>query len=1347
MKNLAKIFMMVAALFAFACTTDVTEDLGVQIGDGAGQTTITLSLEESRTQLGEKAGDLYPLYWSEGDAVVVNGQVSNALTAEQAGSAGATFSFAEVVARPWCVVYPAPAAVAAEEVVEGEGETTPATVYPVNFLAAQPYTVGTFAPQAAPMYGYGAEAAEGEEAPYVQLQHLTGVLRLAVKGSVTLASVNVEAEGKIAGAFTVDCATGALVAEDSASNVVSVVLPEEGLVLNAEKATPIYVAVPAGQHGIYTVTLVSTADTENTMVVRFNSDYHPVEAGVVKEFAEFEFQANASNAQEGELVIVNAAQMKRLAQLSEVGQLGNVNKVTIGAVIDMSQVDWAPINLFPSNIVFDGGNFEISGLKAPLFNSTAATIKNVKLTGVNIVETENPQVGAIARSFFGTMTDCSATGTLVVNNTTFTTTASMDIYNVIDIGGLVGIAGGATFENCENKVNVTIKSVAAEELDPSAAIGGAVGAAHSGSSFTNVDNYGGVTIDVRETTISLRVGGIIGIMLDLSEDAATAPDVKLVTKCDNHGAITTTKETTGLSAVQFGGIASIMTYGITNFSYNHNHGAITFNDGGGSRRAGGIVATHSYSVIDNCTNNAPITNNGAAGATFLGGIIGGDVLAAITNCTNSAEGVIRNSGELTGTNNFYAGGITASDLEITHDNYVDYGYTAEDCHITNCHNHGEVIHDGSCNSIFLAGICARTTSANISRCTNTAAVKHIGVSKNNAYIAGICGRSCNSVSDCSNSAAITVGGERTLASGTLYTTGIAGTTNEAITDCENTGAITVNGDAANTTKFAVNVAGVVSVAYHKISDCSNSGSISISNMQCSVLRAAGIVNTTYAGTTAASSYKWQKLENSGDITLHNLGGWVGNTNCYIAGLVGYLHAAGSGFTTANRVELYNCKNTGDITGTSLVPGLASGTSGKEGRTIAGGCFAHQNVTYYDWNNCDNEGDLSLEIAVSSHTFIAGLSGYIAQGGGIAELTCVMQNCDNSGNITINSVKRPATDTPTAAGEGFLVGGMYGGWYHATANVLQTIKIKQCTNSGNVVLKGNNMAVTGRHLIGGISADHYASATFINCHNSGAVGMEGVVDTEGAKISTVQPSIGGIVAYIHPYRQIATDINNISYCTNSGKIYIKNIQSSGYIIMGGIVGYNQERKVSASNLDNCSNSGELSVENSAAKSGSSFAVGGIVGYSADKECTFSGEFVNTGEITISGSTGTATTYIGGVLGFTNKPISNAKSYCDIKAIGLEGKVGMIMGIARADATLASGCGIGGSLVFEQKQDKVYDDEAGVYIPGKIEDVIIPLSSSNYLNFVYAGDIPAASDEEATLLPSKPTVTNPSASTVQ
>ena len=95
MKNLTKIFLAVAvAMFAFSCVTDTTEDLGIKV-EGQGVTELTLSLEESRTHLGEKAEGVYPLYWSEGDAIAVNGVVSAPLTA--GGSATATFSFAKEV--------------------------------------------------------------------------------------------------------------------------------------------------------------------------------------------------------------------------------------------------------------------------------------------------------------------------------------------------------------------------------------------------------------------------------------------------------------------------------------------------------------------------------------------------------------------------------------------------------------------------------------------------------------------------------------------------------------------------------------------------------------------------------------------------------------------------------------------------------------------------------------------------------------------------------------------------------------------------------------------------------------------------------------------------------------------------------------------------------------------------------------------------------------------------------------------------------------------------------------------------------------------------------------------------
>ena len=59
--------------------------VGCQVGDNTDNTINTdtkgvvlgISLEQTRTSLGAKDGDRYPVYWSEGDKIVVNGVLSD----------------------------------------------------------------------------------------------------------------------------------------------------------------------------------------------------------------------------------------------------------------------------------------------------------------------------------------------------------------------------------------------------------------------------------------------------------------------------------------------------------------------------------------------------------------------------------------------------------------------------------------------------------------------------------------------------------------------------------------------------------------------------------------------------------------------------------------------------------------------------------------------------------------------------------------------------------------------------------------------------------------------------------------------------------------------------------------------------------------------------------------------------------------------------------------------------------------------------------------------------------------------------------------------------------------------
>ena len=232
MRNFTKILMAVVAMVAVSCTTDTTQDLGVDLGNNGGLTEITLSLEASRTQLGEKAGDLYPLQWSEGDKISVNGVESNALSTDEDGKTAATFSVAGELKTPYCIAYPA------------------APAGQVLFADKQVHTSNsTFASGVATMYAYA------EDGFGVSLNHLTGVLKIGVTGSakVVLAQISNANRKPIAGAFDFDFEKGEATATASSKELIEYSFGE-GVQLS-EEPTYIHAVVPAGVYDELYVTL------------------------------------------------------------------------------------------------------------------------------------------------------------------------------------------------------------------------------------------------------------------------------------------------------------------------------------------------------------------------------------------------------------------------------------------------------------------------------------------------------------------------------------------------------------------------------------------------------------------------------------------------------------------------------------------------------------------------------------------------------------------------------------------------------------------------------------------------------------------------------------------------------------------------------------------------------------------------------------------------------------------------------------------------------------------------------------------------------------------------------------
>ena len=1230
MKNLTKIFTaVVAGLLAFSCVTDTTEDLGVQIGK-SGISEIAVSLENSRTQLGEKADGVYPLYWSEGDAIAVNGVASTALSESYDGKVAAVFSFAQEVAYPLNAVYPAPAA----GVVAAEG------LFPVTFMATQPYTVGTFASGAAPMYGYVAAPAEGEEADPLQLNHLAGALRFAVKGTHKLVSMTVAAaDGKIAGNFDIDCATGALTAHEDALNSVTVTFGE-GLQLT-EEATPIYVAVPAGEYGVYTITLTDTND--ETMVVRFNSDFHPVEAGIVKEFAEFLYIPNVGAGPEGELVIVDVAGMKRLAKLSENGMLGNVTSVRVGASIDMSEVaDWHGIELFPA-ITFDGGSeagYVISGLKAPLFGAvTGATIQNVKLTDVAIVETERLFSGSlVCEAYTSTITNCSLEGTYTYANANELPADTGHTKQAA--GGLIGLAKDTNVSNCTNYATIT------------------------GAQFWAKCS------DKRFPTL----GGVIG-----TATASAAPASKeaaySVKNCTNYGSVTSAhdaKTLGGTLGVEMGGVLGRAYYvfvnNIVNGEQGTDKGAVTITAYANSPYWGGCIGWLLSCYADGVTNYAPVSFDCSLVWSCMGGVVG--TMGTSSASWSLAENFTNYGTISCGTNTKSLGGIVT--LGGVFGRSQSTAWT-----VNNCINYGDVIAQGDWSGISndswgVGGVFAECNVKKATNCKNFGNIsftstKKMNISLNVGGVAGVVNASGvvienwqNGDPDAApNSVTVNVAGN----SANNYVGGVIGCNKgKSLKNCHNHGNVSYTG-ATDLTPYIGGVAGYSAVAGTTIENCDNYNNtdtddshiaITVNSTSSKWVYVGGLFGSLGTSSAAISSIK--DCTNNCAINVDATAIATTSQHC-IGGLAGLLECSGTITSCVNGVR-------GDI----VVDGTYTCN------TAVAGMAAHLDGKTVD---CANNGDIDFKATIKLGTADKGGTAYINgmyyTGGGDGD---AHTNFTQSGNLTFSGIIDASCDTKNV----YMSGVGY--------NMVSTLTNVQNTGT----LKVSKEAVVDAEVqIGGIARD-LRNATVVGCSNSGTIISEGKsVNVRMGALSVVTSTS-------------SAKFSGKGF-TNTGNVIFAG-QASGFVKIGGLWGDHTKAISEIAEGAVVENKGTVSnyVTNAdgsitVGKVGTYLMVGGVAG---DIRVAEPAAVQSTGTVDVRYAEGCYTTgaYIGGIVGCNSLNdkfaaatylLSNAKMTGNVVAIGFTESVaapivgvGMITGSHRSStAPQASSCVVGGRLAMEEE----------------------------------------------------------------
>ena len=1384
MKNLTKIFMAVAvAMFAFACVTDTTEDLGIKV-EGQGVTELTLSLEESRTHLGEKVTDengvsLYPLYWSEGDAIAVNGVVSNPLTA--GGEATAVFKFNEEVTAPLCVVYPASAAATVEEGGEAtpEPEPAPVTAYPVNFLAVQPYTVGTFAPQAAPMYGYAAELPETG----VQLNHLTGVLRLAIAGNgEKVTSIVVKAQkGKIAGAYTVDCTTGVLTPSAEATNGIIVTFAEP-LVLGAE-ATPVYLTVPAGNYGTFVITV--NTEAHEKMTVKFDSDKKPINAGTVREFAQFTYATNANDSEEV-FIIDSKEALIEFARIASTFYPRTAAKVV--ADLDMSEIDWTPIEGF-SAYEFDGGSEEgcvISGLKAPLFGTTNATIKNVTLTNVAIVETEAAFSGSIARVLNGgELHNCSAAGTLLVNNTTLSIAKPEDQYNEIAHGGLVGWAVGATIYNCEGDVDVTVTSYGAANKAKASA-GGVVGAIANLCKMNNVTNNGDVLYNGTTNAAAMYLGGVVG------KSSYSTPSLAEFSNITNNGNVSTAKDSKSDADLLMAGCA------------------------------GDIVMENATVVCDKLTNNGDITHNGYSNGTRLAGVAAYTCTGSFTNCKNTGDltittGARHTSGYMGGvfgqtvypktfSNIVNEGAITIQDaakedLTFKHGYIQMYGIAygvsmraGDDTPtVTNCINRGPLsvgkitnATTGNGGRLYMAGLFSNIYAGNISDCTNEATgtitaktglwsteymiggfVTYIGsnsncttikitdcenkaailcdpyIDENNTILKGEIGGFCaeayvDTDADtyhveflrAKNSGNVTVKGQFTT-SGYPYFGGFMGVANYDslfFTDCEVSGTTDMNATA-----ISACVGGFIGYDTTnwelQFDGCTHSGVVKYSALASSAtgdkteaVRMGGF--TGYRGATVTTKYK--DCVNTGSVILE------GEQTAKGKDMHGYNIGGLFGRNAGNKLTFENCTN-GELGSTTKGAVTAAGTP-SSGITLGGimGLTSH----HFTATGCKNYGPIKQTGAGGAGgSYRSSIGGILGAAPNDGTYTITITNCENYGNVAYGSVKPThrvdvggIMGTSSQKGTTTITGCKNGGKIEYNASgagseisiggiggTIQGGTLTNCVNLATGEIYSNGTS-TSNYEVGGITGSTALnSANLYNCDNYGHINQ--------VKASKGTTQIGGINGYGYRF-------GTIDGCDNFGTITFAGTATNKNGNAGGVIGYARFQGANAA-ADGSTPAGVAAVTNCGnyadqtwGGTAQTYYVGGVIGYCRTKESGVATleNLKNIANLTFkSKGSSDANTYLGGIcgtFGSADNPhhLKGGVFYGDCKAIGLEGLIGLAFGNYRLDTRYVENVQFGGNMVFAENKETEEDIDTGEVIE-TITNVLTPITEENIHQYAY------------------------------
>lgn len=715
---------------------------------------VTLSLSSSfqnqtKTALGELSAGVYPVYWTDGDRVCVNGVKSSTAFGLEENCTSADFTVRGVEA-PYHIVYPS---IICGEISE-EGSAS------VTIPVAQAYVKDSFASGSAILYG-------STEGTSCQLRNLCGVIRLPLlKGAewggniktITISSKSTESP--LSGEFILDTVEGGLEpVECDASVFLS--LPAEGINLDASTPEYFFISIPGGDYP-QGFSIILGSD-EGTMLCDWVGET-AVPAGIVVSLDPIAYRPNNTKLIDSIdswnefAAAVNAGDYERWLD-PDTGEATIVADISYGG-------DLTLIDALPAGMVINGGGHIIKRASAtePLFTliNEGATVKNLTIggnrTGLCAVSTDDRGTGNLAAYNRGTIDNC-------VNQMNVTLS---DIDRVLKIGGMVTDNAGV-IKDSRNEGDIVLNFNISANRN---VYGGSFAAvAHRNldsvqycGDFINCVNKGSIVINRTATGIfsmtKFSLGGIVGCVEQGTKDG----EHSLIQGCTNSGNITywqDSKHTNANYGYAVGGIvgrncqiaqgpdyyfyvggANATSYSgyyveIKDCSFTGNIDASIYSAAGafnmsGARQVyvGGVVgcfqsAWDNPAVISGCTVKGDIRTGHTSTSDCTGGICGGAGYGTISNCTVDANfGLSRNT-LCTATNLGFVGGAVG---------FVTRDLTLKDCAVSIGYDKGSAAKTGG-----VGFVCAVAKHTNISANVATSGMATLTLAGENTFTGTIGG--------------------------------------------------------------------------------------------------------------------------------------------------------------------------------------------------------------------------------------------------------------------------------------------------------------------------------------------------------------------------------------------------------------------------------------------------------------------------------------------------------------------------------------------------------------------------------------------------------------------------------